>query len=226
MEVYVINALRELSDAEFENALSKVDSGQRERIMRYRFMEDRKRGLVGVLLSKYAISKAFGIPANEIIFEKNKYGKPHVVGRSGVHYNISHSGDYVVCAVGESPVGIDVQEIKDGSLDVADRFFSKEEKEVLAMTGEEVRRDLFCEMWSLKEAYIKCIGLGLSKPLDEFGVVKKDGEYRLIVNGEWSKDYHFHKYDIDEKYSLCVCSQEAGFPTETEYVKLEDLYLT
>ena len=119
-----------------------------------------------------------------------------------------------------------MQEIKDGSLDVADRFFSKEEKEVLAMTGEEARRDLFCEMWSLKEAYIKCIGMGLSKPLDEFGVVKKDGEYRLIVNGEWSKDYHFHKYDIDEKYSLCVCSQGAGFPTETEYVKLEDLYLT
>ena len=223
MEVYVINALRELGDEEFENALSKVDDEQRERIMRYHFTEDRKRGLIGVLLSKYAISKAFGIPEDEILFEKNKYGKPHVVGRSGVHYNISHSGEYVVCAVGESPVGIDVQEIKDGSLDIADRFFSGEEKAELATKEGDARRKLFYDIWSLKEAYIKCIGMGLSKPLDEFGVVKKDGEYVLCENGAESGEYHFMKYEFDANYSLCVCSKGADIPRDYKNVSYKEI---
>ena len=206
----MINALRELSDEEFENALSLVDPEQKERIMRYHFMADRKRGLMGILLSQYAISKVFGIDPKEISFEKNKYGKPHVVGRSGVHYNISHSGDYVVCAVGSAPVGIDVQEIKDGSSDIAGRFFSKEEKEMLAAADE--KKKTFYEIWSLKEAYIKCIGMGLSMPLEDFGVVKKDGEYELTVKGGQTGDYHFRKYDMSEAYSLCVCSKEDSFP--------------
>ena len=223
MQVYVINALNELSDAEFECALSKIDPEQKDRIMRFHFIEDKKRALAGILLSKYAIGKVFGLLPDEIRFEKNKYGKPHVAGRSGVHYNISHSGDYVVCAVSSSPVGIDVQEISGQNLDVADRFFSQEERDALAMCEGDAKRKLFYEIWSLKEAYIKCIGMGLSKPLDEFGVVKESGKYRLIDKGEWIDEYHFCKYDIDERYSLCVCSQDASIPTETEYVKFKDL---
>ena len=225
MQVFVINALNELSDDEFKRALSKMDPEQKDRIIRFHFMEDRKRALVGVLLSKYAIAKVFEISSDEIRVEKNKYGKPHVVGKRGVHFNISHSGDYVVCAVAGSPVGIDVQEIKGGSLDIADRFFSQEEKDALSMCEGDAKRKLFYEIWSLKEAYIKCIGMGLSKPLDEFGVVKESGKYRLIDKGEWIEEYHFCKYDIDERYSLCVCSQDASIPTETEYVKFKDLCL-
>ena len=215
VEVFVINALRELSDEEFENALFRLNPEQKERIMRYHFMADRKRGLIGILLAEYAISKAFGINPDEMRFEKNKYGKPHVAGKHGVHYNISHSGDYVVCAVGSMPVGIDVQEIKGGNLDIADRFFSKEEKEALALeSSEDAKRKLFYDIWSLKEAYIKCIGMGLSMPLEDFGVVQRDGEYELIVKGERDEGYHFKKYDMPGSYSLCVCSKEDSFPTE------------
>ncbi|MEE3469331.1 MAG: 4'-phosphopantetheinyl transferase superfamily protein [Butyrivibrio hungatei] len=225
MQVYVINALNELSDAEFECALSKIDPEQKDRIMRFHFIEDKKRALAGILLSKYAIAKVFGISLDEIRVEKNKYGKPHVVGKRGVHFNISHSGDYVVCAVAGSPVGIDVQEISGQNLDVADRFFSQEERDALAMCEGDAKRKLFYEIWSLKEAYIKCIGMGLSKPLDEFGVFKEAGKYRLIDKGERIEEYHFCKYDIDERYSLCVCSQDASIPTESEYVKFKDLCL-
>ena len=223
MQVYVINALNELSDDEFKRALSKMDPEQKDRIIRFHFMEDRKRALVGVFLSKYAISKAFGLLPDEIRFEKNKYGKPHVAGKKGVHYNISHSGDYVVCAVSSSPVGIDVQEIKGGSLDIADRFFSQEERDALAMCEGDAKRKLFYEIWSLKEAYIKCIGMGLSKPLDEFGIVKKDGEYKLCENGEESSEYHFMRYEFEGNYSLCVCSKEAVIPemyTEVSYKEI------
>ncbi|SFU45465.1 4'-phosphopantetheinyl transferase family protein [Butyrivibrio sp. M55] len=225
MQVYVINALNELSDEEFENSLSKVEPEHKDRIMRFHFIEDKKRALAGILLSEYAIGEAFGIQKDEIRFEKNKYGKPHVIGKSGVHFNISHSGNYVVCAVGSSPVGIDVQEHKSGGLDIADRFFSKEEKDALkrASDSNDEKQKLFYDMWSLKESYIKCIGMGLSKPLDEFGIVKKDGEYKLCENGEESGEYHFMRYEFAGDYSLCVCSKETGIPDEYTVVSYEEI---
>ena len=229
MQVYVINALKELSDAEFEKALKTIDPEEKNRIMRFHFVEDRKRALAGILLSEYAIYKEFGIPKDEMKFEKNKYGKPHIVGKSGVHFNISHSGDYVACAVGGSSVGIDVQEHKSGGLDIAERFFSQEEKDALCKAvdsnsnSDDTKRKLFYDMWSLKEAYIKCIGMGLSKPLEEFGIVDRAGEYRLYENGEESCEYHFMKYEFDENYSLCVCSKEADIPGSYTQVMYKEM---
>ena len=229
MQVYVINALRELSDEEFEKALKTIDPEEKNRIMRFHFVEDRKRALAGILLSGYAIYKEFGIPKDEMKFEKNKYGKPHIVGKSGVHFNISHSGDYVACAVGGTSVGIDVQEHKSGGLDIAERFFSQEEKDALCKAvdsnsnSDDTKRKLFYDMWSLKEAYIKCIGMGLSKPLDEFGIVDRAGEYRLYENGEESCEYHFMKYEFDENYSLCVCSKEADIPGSYTQVMYKEM---
>ena len=229
MKVYVINALKELSDAEFEKALKTIDPEEKNRIMRFHFVEDRKRALAGILLSGYAIYKEFGIPKDEMKFEKNKYGKPHIVGKSGVHFNISHSGDYVACAVGGSSVGIDVQEHKSGGLDIAERFFSQEEKDALCKAvdsnsnSDDTKRKLFYDMWSLKEAYIKCIGMGLSKPLDEFGIVDRAGEYRLYENGVESCEYHFMKYEFDENYSLCVCSKEADIPESYTQVMYKEM---
>jgi 4'-phosphopantetheinyl transferase len=227
MQVYVINALKELNDEAFEKSLEHTTTEQKDRIMRFHFIEDRKRALAGILLSEYAIFKEFGIPKDAMKFEKNKYGKPHVVGKSGVHFNISHSGDYVACAVGDTSVGIDVQEHKSGGLDIADRFFSQEEKDVLYKAADsdsdDTKRKLFYDMWSLKEAYIKCIGMGLSKPLDEFGIVDRSGKYRLYENGTESGDYHFMKYEFDENYSLCVCSREADIPESYTQVMYKDI---
>ena len=266
MNVYVVDAINELSNEAFEKALGYVEVARRERIMKFHFMTDKKRSLMGTLLSGYAISKALGIAPGEVEYGKNEYGKPFVVssnehgesfamGEPDVQFNISHSGNYVALAIGNDPVGIDVQEHKDGMDNIAERFFSKEEKEALAAAGAvggektggpigektgssggektggpvgdkasgsgdettDLRRELFYEMWSLKEAYIKAIGKGLSQPLDEFGVINKNGEYKLFIKGKESTDYHFAKYDL-EGYSLCVCSTDSDFPKD--YVKV------
>ncbi|WP_177223744.1 4'-phosphopantetheinyl transferase family protein [Butyrivibrio sp. INlla21] len=213
MQVYVLDALKEFSDKRFEEALKYVDEAQRENILRFHFDADKKRSLAGLLLSYYAIFTGFGLAPKDITFDKNKYGKPFVKDRDDIFYNISHSGNYVVCAIGSSPVGIDVQEHKSADLNIADRFFSKEEKEALALeTSEDAKRKLFYDLWSLKEAYIKCIGIGLSKPLNEFGIIKKNGIYKLYEDDAELNDYYFKKYDIAENYSLCACSKDDSFP--------------
>lgn len=247
MQVYVVDALNELSDEKFANYLKLVDDERKDRIMRFHFMADKKRSLVGTLLTGYVIFKAFGVSPGDIIFEKNKYGKPFVKGRSDIHFNISHSGNYVVAAVGENSVGIDVQEHKSGNLDIADRFFSNEERAVLDAVEssleeqggashnlikdsspderQELKRRMFYDMWSLKEAYIKCIGMGLSKPLDEFGILEKNGEYKLYDDGVENDKYYFRKYTLSDDYSLCVCAMDDCFPDEFVQVGIDELAL-
>lgn len=247
MQVYVVDALNELSDEKFADYLKLVDDERKDRIMRFHFMADKKRSLVGTLLTGYVISKAFGVSPGDIIFEKNKYGKPFVKGRSDIHFNISHSGNYVVAAVGENSVGIDVQEHKSGILGIADRFFSSEERAALDATGtsmkeqgggacdpirdsnpddrQELKRRMFYDMWSLKEAYIKCIGMGLSKPLDEFGILEKDGEYKLYDDGVENDKYYFKKYTLSDDYSLCACAMDDSFPDEFVQVGIDELAL-
>ncbi|MBR4669093.1 MAG: 4'-phosphopantetheinyl transferase superfamily protein [Butyrivibrio sp.] len=224
MQIYMIDALTELSDERFEEALKYVDEAHRDKIMRFHFDADKKRSLAGLLLSFYAISKDFGIDPEDITFDKNKYGKPFVKGHEDIFYNISHSGDLVVCATSKSPVGIDVQEHKSADLKVADRFFSKEEiAELAAVSDVDQKKKLFYDMWSLKEAYIKCIGMGLSKPLNEFGVVFKDGRYKLLEDGVKSDEYYFIKFDSAEDYSLCACSKDGSFPEVCRKVGYDDI---
>jgi 4'-phosphopantetheinyl transferase len=85
-----------------------------------------------------------------------------------LRFNLSHSGGLVACLVTLGvDAGVDVESTQ-RDLDMirlADRFFSPEEAgEVRALTGAE-QRERFFSYWTLKEAYLKACGRGLSIPL-------------------------------------------------------------
>lgn len=56
-----------------------------------------------------------------------KYGKPFLLNSPHIHYNVSHTGDYVFCALADEPVRIDVELIKSVDLKIAKRFFAVDE---------------------------------------------------------------------------------------------------
>ena len=93
--------------------------------------------------------------------EYTEKGKP-VYSNSDIHFNLSHAGDYVVCAVSDRAVGIDIERIRKNAIKVAERFFTQEECDWIA--DDNLR---FCRVWTLKEAYAKLTGEGIA------GVVSK-----------------------------------------------------
>lgn len=110
-------------------------------------------------------------------------GKPYFKHYPKIYFNLSHSGEYVCCAMGAAPVGVDIQKhvsVKEG---LAKRFFTEEENRMLrALDGEE-RERWFFRMWSIKESYIKYTGLGMKQGIDTFCI---DWKSRCI----YSKAYH------------------------------------
>ena len=85
-------------------------------------------------------------------------GKPRI---EGLEINLSHSGNLVICAVSEQPVGCDVEEVRKAPRGVAERYFSRAEQKYLnRFVGEQYDREFF-RFWTMKESYVKMTGEGL-----------------------------------------------------------------
>ncbi len=117
-----------------------------------------------------------GVPAAELLFTENEFGKPALqapLASTGLSFNSSHSGPVAVIAVGRSrQIGIDVEAvrpIKDAEK-IAARFFSSQESAAMAALDPDDRNTGFLHCWTRKEAVIKALGGGLSIPLDSFAV--------------------------------------------------------
>lgn len=127
--------------------------------------------------------------------KRGAHGKPYVEGEP--YFNLSHSGEYVVMAVGDRPVGIDVEKKKDLSPAVAKAFLNPEELDYVT-TGSELS---VLNLWCRKEAFLKCLGYGWDKANANRTSVL---EQRILFEQE---AYSFGEYEIDENYFLTVCEK-------------------
>lgn len=103
------------------------------------------------------------------MFKIGKYGKPYLLNYRDFQFNISHTKNALVVAVSDKSVGIDIEKIKAVDFKIAERFFVHEELSYI-IENKDLQNKRFFEVWTKKEAYIKCIGKGLSIPLNQFNV--------------------------------------------------------
>ncbi len=107
--------------------------------------------------------RQFGLTDFTVDCDKN--GKPFIID-CDICFNLSHSGNMVLCALGDEKVGCDVQEIKQYNPKVAKRFFSRNEYELLGKSNNKAFD--FTKMWVLKESALKFSGEGVSGGLDRY----------------------------------------------------------
>lgn len=130
---------------------------------------------------------------------KTDSGKPCIMDREDVFFNLSHSGRYVVIAWGNTEVGVDVQK-QDPSVNtraIAERFFSPEE---LSFVRQDPSR--FYEIWTGKESYLKYTGKGLREDLRSFSVLSPPPGLR------------YHHCTLEGGYSLSLCTTEEDYTLE------------
>lgn len=158
-----------------EDHVAVLDGGECERAERYYHIEDKSRYMTGKVVCKVLIGHYLGISADKVQFQTDHYGKPHLLQmchEEEIYFNISHSGAWIFLAFSlESKVGIDVEERKEltNYQRIARTVFSSEEYEFL-LESDDI--DVFYDIWTAKEAYIKWIGQGLSYDLKSFSVVE------------------------------------------------------
>ncbi len=177
--------------------------------------------LSGLLVKGVAISK-FGFDRNETSLAYGENRKPFFNLHSWLHFNVSHSGQWVVAAFSDKPVGIDIEKIREVNLQIAHRFFSAEEINHLMRMPEHLRTTGFFNFWTLKESYLKALGTGLTRPLSSFAVSYQQNNIQLSESGKPVEVCLFH-LDLDRDYVLSVCAGEMSVKNEIEIFTFGDL---
>ncbi len=214
IEVYAVKIPERVDNFMMAELLKHVEPTKRRKVLRFRREEDRIRSLFADLLVRQTIMQKTGLRNEEIFFGTNEFGKPYLKGRNDFHFNVSHSGIWVVAAVDSQPVGVDVEQVDDVDLSISRDFFSDDEHSDLMSKNDKV--SYFFTLWTLKESYIKIIGKGLSLPLNSFTVRFEDQD-GIVLNcpkGKPIEGISFAQYHIHKDYKMVLCASHNRLPSD------------
>lgn len=161
--------LKDNAEGWWTAALPWATAGEEARARRFHRRMDALRHIVGRALVRSLLSRELGVAAASAEFVANPWGKPALPG-CGIEFNISHSGNAVWVALCRGiAVGIDVEsgEAVADPHGLAQVFHPAERAALGELPAEEVP-GAFLRCWTRKEAVIKALGEGLSRPLASF----------------------------------------------------------
>ena len=207
--VYLLD-IRQITPSRYKLLCCCAKKSVRERAERYKFREDRVRCLAGDYLVTELFVRQTGIPREKIEKGFSDYGKPYIRNDPGFHFNLSHSGDYVACAVSDHPVGIDIQQIVAMKRSYGERIFSPRELAEACLEENQDLSEQMIEKWAYKESFAKLKGMGILLPFDEItiapgGVIRSDGECETCF---------FQRKRVNRRYCLVTAS---GDPVQISY---------
>lgn len=152
-------------ESEYEKYFDMMTAERKEAVNRMKSENSRKQSVLGEMLARRGINALSGMAENDIVFARTENGKPYAVD-SDIYFSISHSKEFVVCAVGHEEIGIDIEQIRKVEPRITDISCTETDKEYIfggkdksALDADMLER--FFEVWTAKEAYLKYIGTGI-----------------------------------------------------------------
>lgn len=156
-KLYFFNDFESVTDEILASFCSILPVERQERIKRYRRQIDKKLSAVSYIILLYALAKDYSIKYPDISI--GTHGKPYLTDYPDIHFNISHCVKGCVCAVSDVPIGVDIQEIRPYSSEIAERVCSAEEMKIINNASDKACE--FTRIWTMKESYVKMTGEGI-----------------------------------------------------------------
>ena len=143
-----------------------------EKVQRYRLAKAQHDALITRAFVRTVLALYTDLNAQDLIFAITEHGKPELCNSSlPIRFNLSHNNDLIICAVClNHDIGCDVESLsrKISVNSIAKRYFSANEYQSLQVLPFTAQKARFFEYWTLKEAFVKATGLGISQGLDTF----------------------------------------------------------
>ncbi|HRD69452.1 MAG TPA: 4'-phosphopantetheinyl transferase superfamily protein [Legionella sp.] len=149
-----------------------LNTDERARGDRFYFQKHKRRFTTARATLRIILARYLNTAPERLEFTYNSKGKPFVVNSQKLQFNISHTGDLALLAIGkEYPMGVDIELYSARSYEgIAKTLFSEQELHDFIKAPSSLKPALFFHVWAQKEAFIKASGLGLSYPTKEFNV--------------------------------------------------------
>lgn len=177
----------------FRRFFCKLSEKRKQKIEAIKAEGGRRSSLGAWTLVDDGLQQLYDLCERDVTIAYGPHGKPYVKERTDIHFNLSHSGDYVLAVFAPVEVGCDIQQIGEvkNHARIAARFFTEDEQAAIAQGMD------FYRVWARKESYIKCLGDGMARDLRSFSVVEDLSDAR-------QRQLHFAEHELPG-YVLAVC---------------------
>jgi 4'-phosphopantetheinyl transferase len=230
-DVHVRYRLTDDLDAEArQTALSLLSSDERARYERFRQDDDRREFAAAHALLRTTLSEFDGISPRAWRFDAGPHGKPALAGGQSdlaLSFNLSHTRGLVACAVAlGADVGLDVERVTRAAdwRAIALRHFSPAEVAQIDGVADTGRATRFFELWTLKEAYAKALGVGLSQSLDasSFDLANASAIACTLPSAVDAARWHFALYTPARDCRLAVAVSDGSVRRWQLHVRAHD----
>lgn len=196
IHVFFTHFKSKLSQSLFDEKLLILPAFLQTSIKKYRRWQDAHSSLFGKLLLLRGI-ESFGLEKNLNDLKFTQYGKPYFDDDDAICFNITHSGGFVLCAIGDEvdSLGVDIEQIKPINFVDFRNVWTDSEWDLICKQDERI----FYDFWTKKEAIIKAHGQGLSLNLREIDVRKSE----VLLNGN---TYYLEVLNFSNEYSAHIAA--------------------
>jgi 4'-phosphopantetheinyl transferase len=208
MEIYIASTNVLKVTEIYEEKIERLSSYRQDKIERLSSLSDKVLSLGAGLLLHEGL-KQYGIDEKEVDYVLNSHGMPSLKDHPEMHFNLSHSGTLATVIVDNtSPVGIDVERIRDYPEKVAKRFFSSSEQEMLEELKKESQKkanEYFFRCWTRRESYGKLQGTGLDFTDDNLDILMDEKQTRKNKIYFWE---YIAEFSTEARYIISACSND------------------
>ncbi len=196
-----------------------LNNEEQNRAARFIREQDRSHFIAARGILRNILSRYINIAPHNIEFEYGEKGKPSLIleqNQRKIYFNLAHSNHLAIYAITSiNHLGIDIEYSKRNieALDIAERFFSKNEIASLRVLPSAEQLSGFYKIWTRKEAFVKAIGVGLSHPLDQFSVdgsLDKSAIKLHTQNPSIKNDWYIYNVAISQEYVAALSLEDSN----------------
>lgn len=207
-----------LSHRSEEQLLAWLQQEDREDVTRARVTHVRRERIVARALLQLGLSWYLDQPPGGWRISRGELGRPDLVpapGQPDLRFNLSHSGGLVACGftVGK-PIGVDVEH-RERAFPLSEefaRYLSPSERARCSAAPESARKDEFLRHWTLKEAYSKALGLGVSMGFDRFSIDLDGPRPKLRHEPRETAEWYLEQWELEPAHWLALAVRQ---PSDT-----------
>ena len=203
--LYIFDEIDKLGNDFAEGMISLLSGERRAKFKNLKLPLNKKTSVIAYLLLRRALLEVYGID-EAVEFGYAEKGKPVLKDYPHIYFNLSHTKNAAACVVSDVEVGVDVQQIVPVSDAVAKRVLTDEE--YYGFKSSHVPDEYFCELWTIKESYLKQTGQGLTTELRNLSaanvpskMIYRGRDYFCCVCGPDMKIKHLRRNDIEQQHN-------------------------
>lgn len=208
--IYTTKINYNISDIDFQNCLYLLSKEEQKRIIFKKNYKARCQCLISTLLIKKAIKDTLGLSESCISIKRTMTNRPYIEinKKNNIDFNVSHSDEWVVCAISSAgSIGIDIEKQLPMDINIGKEFLTKEEWRYLSTyQGEKIQ--LFYKLWTLKESFLKAVGIGINDLIREINFGRLDNKKNIFEMKINRRMWNFYHTVFNENYALSLTSSK------------------